>query len=99
MQDFRILKELPVLYQMISRFKEDILEIQCTNDVASSSPGLIYKKQENPDWIFKIKSKVNSETLNKVLGVNLSYKHVAFDEKAGQNMFKHSSSGNVGLLT
>lgn len=96
--DFRVLKELPLLKALMSKFGDNIQQVICTND--SHIPSFSHKIQENPDWLATIKCNNSfGKSCDKVIGINSAYKQVHFDEKGGNGMFKHSSSGSLGLIT
>jgi hypothetical protein len=85
----RVINEITVVHEYQTTFYNDIEKIHATMDMVPSN--FHAQKQNNPDFLSYI------YTIDG--GIRKAIKCVPQDEKSGMDMFKHSTSGNLGLLT
>lgn len=89
--DPRSLNEVKVIEQLISRYGSGYLWIIATGDSAAS----FFKnqvQQSHPDVWAAIKCITMQNNI-------AQYNYLAYDEKSGTNMFKHSTKGTLGYIT
>jgi len=86
--DLRTVNELGVFHEYFNTFGKDIEWALATLDKRSSN--FPHQKQSNVDfWVY----------FDRVIGLHSTGKGIFQDEKSGMDIFKHSTSGSIGLLS
>lgn len=85
----RVINEISVIHEYERTFYNDIEKIHATMDMVPSN--FHAQKQPNADFLSYIHIIGG--------GIRKAVKCVPQDEKSGMDMFKHSTSGSLGLLT